>query len=90
MQDIEIVSFVRFETGIHSALVKVELMQLRLVMCLLFFFQYLKFEEFEETIESFDKDCKGKGKLVSEPQGANQRDSKIRAIQVNDSILRTC
>ncbi|XP_062251892.1 lisH domain-containing protein ARMC9 isoform X1 [Platichthys flesus] len=43
--------------------------------------EYLKFEEFEETIESFDKDCKGKGKLISEPQGANQRDSKIRAIQ---------
>ncbi|XP_060934243.1 lisH domain-containing protein ARMC9 [Limanda limanda] len=43
--------------------------------------EYLKFEEFEDTIESFDKDCERKGKLVSEPQGATQSDSKIRAIQ---------
>ncbi|XP_034439184.1 lisH domain-containing protein ARMC9 isoform X2 [Hippoglossus hippoglossus] len=43
--------------------------------------EYLKFEEFEETIQSFDKDCKSKGKLISQPQGSTQRDSKIRAIQ---------
>nr|XP_019954026.1 PREDICTED: lisH domain-containing protein ARMC9 isoform X2 [Paralichthys olivaceus] len=43
--------------------------------------EYLKFEEFEETIHSFDKDCKSKGKLVSKPQGRTLRDSKTRAFQ---------
>uniref|UniRef100_A0A672YRK3 LisH domain-containing protein ARMC9 n=1 Tax=Sphaeramia orbicularis TaxID=375764 RepID=A0A672YRK3_9TELE len=42
--------------------------------------EYLKFEEFEETILSFDKECKSKGKLVSKPQGSTLRDSKMRII----------
>uniref|UniRef100_A0A8D3C8R2 LisH domain-containing protein ARMC9 n=1 Tax=Scophthalmus maximus TaxID=52904 RepID=A0A8D3C8R2_SCOMX len=47
--------------------------------------EYLKFEEFEETVRSFDKDCRSKGKLVSKPQGSTLRDSKTRVIQVNHS-----
>ncbi|KAM7409564.1 hypothetical protein PAMA_001175 [Pampus argenteus] len=43
--------------------------------------EYLKFEEFEETVHSFDKECKSKGKLVSKPQGSTLRDSKTRVIQ---------
>uniref|UniRef100_A0A665X3I7 LisH domain-containing protein ARMC9 n=1 Tax=Echeneis naucrates TaxID=173247 RepID=A0A665X3I7_ECHNA len=43
--------------------------------------EYLKFEEFEETVQSFDKECKSKGKLVSKPQGSTLRDSKARVIQ---------
>lgn len=43
--------------------------------------EYLKFEEFEETVRSFDKECKSKGKLVSKPQGSTLRDSKTCAIQ---------
>ncbi|XP_063747581.1 lisH domain-containing protein ARMC9 isoform X3 [Eleginops maclovinus] len=43
--------------------------------------EYLKFEEFEETVHSFEKDCKNKGKLVSKPQGSTLRDSKTRVIQ---------
>ncbi|KAM6938225.1 lisH domain-containing protein ARMC9 [Lycodopsis pacificus] len=41
--------------------------------------EYLKFYEFEETVNSLDKECKNKGKLVSKPQG--NRDSKTRGIQ---------
>ncbi len=62
-------------------------MPLVLVLCLL---QYLKFEEFEETVHSFDKECKSKGKLVSKPQGSALRDSKTRVIQVNDTVLVVC
>uniref|UniRef100_A0A4W6D922 LisH domain-containing protein ARMC9 n=1 Tax=Lates calcarifer TaxID=8187 RepID=A0A4W6D922_LATCA len=47
--------------------------------------EYLKFEEFEETVHSFDKECKSKGKLVSKPQGSTLRDSKTRVIQ-NDLL----
>ncbi|XP_035509312.1 lisH domain-containing protein ARMC9 isoform X2 [Morone saxatilis] len=43
--------------------------------------EYLKFEDFEETVHIFDKECKNKGKLVSKPQGSIQRDSKTRVIQ---------
>ncbi|KAF3835216.1 hypothetical protein F7725_027774 [Dissostichus mawsoni] len=43
--------------------------------------EYLKFEEFEETVHSLEKDCKSKGKLVSKPQGSILRDSKTRVIQ---------
>ncbi|TNN75573.1 LisH domain-containing protein ARMC9 [Liparis tanakae] len=43
--------------------------------------EYLKFVEFEETENSFDKECKSKAKLVSRPQGNTQRDSKTRGIQ---------
>ncbi|KAM7387963.1 hypothetical protein PAMP_024167 [Pampus punctatissimus] len=43
--------------------------------------EYLKFEEFEKTVHSFDKECKSKGKLVSKPQGSTLRDSKTRVIQ---------
>ncbi|XP_049910848.1 lisH domain-containing protein ARMC9 isoform X2 [Epinephelus moara] len=43
--------------------------------------EYLKFEEFEETVHSFDKECKSKGKLVPKPQGSTFRDSKTRGIQ---------
>uniref|UniRef100_A0A671Z4J8 LisH domain-containing protein ARMC9 n=1 Tax=Sparus aurata TaxID=8175 RepID=A0A671Z4J8_SPAAU len=43
--------------------------------------EYLKFEDFEETVHSFDKECKKKGKLVSKPQGSTLRDSKTRVIQ---------
>ncbi|XP_020780422.2 lisH domain-containing protein ARMC9 isoform X2 [Boleophthalmus pectinirostris] len=43
--------------------------------------EYLKFEDFKETVDSFDKECKCKGKLVSKPQGSSLRDSKMHAIQ---------
>ncbi|XP_045905287.1 lisH domain-containing protein ARMC9 isoform X4 [Micropterus dolomieu] len=43
--------------------------------------EYLKFEEFEETVHSFDKECKRKGKLVLKPQESTHRDSKTRVIQ---------
>ncbi|XP_072294752.1 lisH domain-containing protein ARMC9 isoform X2 [Eucyclogobius newberryi] len=43
--------------------------------------EYLKFEDFEETLNSFDKECQCKGKLVSKPQGSSLRDSKMRVIQ---------
>ncbi|KAM3620610.1 uncharacterized protein V6R79_025915 [Siganus canaliculatus] len=43
--------------------------------------EYLKFEDFEDTVHSFDKECKNKGKLVSKPQGSTLRDSKTRVIQ---------
>nr|XP_046247558.1 lisH domain-containing protein ARMC9 isoform X3 [Scatophagus argus] len=43
--------------------------------------EYLKFEDFDETVHSFDKECKNKGKLVSKPQGSALRDSKNRVIQ---------
>lgn len=43
--------------------------------------EYLKFEDFEETVDSFDKECKCKGKLVSKPLGTTLRDSKTRIIQ---------
>ncbi|XP_055077216.1 lisH domain-containing protein ARMC9 isoform X2 [Periophthalmus magnuspinnatus] len=43
--------------------------------------EYLKFEGFEETIDSFDMECQCKGKLVSKPQGSSLRDSKNHAIQ---------
>uniref|UniRef100_A0A8C3A2G4 LisH domain-containing protein ARMC9 n=1 Tax=Cyclopterus lumpus TaxID=8103 RepID=A0A8C3A2G4_CYCLU len=43
--------------------------------------EYLKFVEFEETVNSFDKECKSKDKLVSKPQGNTLRDSKTRGIQ---------
>ncbi|KAF7659337.1 hypothetical protein LDENG_00299370 [Lucifuga dentata] len=43
--------------------------------------EYLRFEEFEETVHNFDKECKNKGKLVSKPQGSTLRDSKTHVIQ---------
>ncbi|KAM4629219.1 lisH domain-containing protein ARMC9 [Polymixia lowei] len=43
--------------------------------------EYLKFGEFDETVRSFDKECKNKGKLVSKPQGNTLRDSKILILQ---------
>lgn len=43
--------------------------------------EYLKFEEFEETVQSFDKECISKGKLVSKPQGTTLRDSKTLVIK---------
>uniref|UniRef100_UPI003AAFEEDE lisH domain-containing protein ARMC9 isoform X2 n=1 Tax=Centroberyx gerrardi TaxID=166262 RepID=UPI003AAFEEDE len=43
--------------------------------------EYLKVGEFEETVHSFDKECKNKGKLVPKPQGNTLRDSKILIIQ---------
>ncbi|XP_012728038.2 lisH domain-containing protein ARMC9 isoform X1 [Fundulus heteroclitus] len=43
--------------------------------------EYLRFEEFEETVQTFDKECKTKGKLVSKPRGSTLRDSKTRVIQ---------
>lgn len=43
--------------------------------------EFLKFEDFEETVDSFDKECKCKGKLVSKPLGTSLRDSKIQIIQ---------
>lgn len=51
------------------------------VLCLL---QYLKFAEFEETVNYFDKECKSKGKLVLKPQGSTLRGSKICEVEVND------
>lgn len=49
--------------------------------------QYLKFEEFDETVHIFEKECKNKGKLVSKPQGSAFRDSKSYTIQVNNTAL---
>ncbi|XP_067370792.1 lisH domain-containing protein ARMC9 isoform X2 [Channa argus] len=49
--------------------------------------EYLKFEEFKETANCFDKECKSKGKLVSKPQGNHLRDSKIR--EVERDLLRS-
>ncbi|XP_056132825.1 lisH domain-containing protein ARMC9 [Lampris incognitus] len=43
--------------------------------------EYLKFYEFEETVRSFDKECKNKGKLVFKPHGSTSRDSKTLIIQ---------
>uniref|UniRef100_A0A3Q3W9I9 LisH domain-containing protein ARMC9 n=1 Tax=Mola mola TaxID=94237 RepID=A0A3Q3W9I9_MOLML len=43
--------------------------------------EYLKFEDFEETVRSFDKECKNKGKLVSKPQGSTLSDSKTSVLQ---------
>uniref|UniRef100_A0A3Q1FSH5 LisH domain-containing protein ARMC9 n=2 Tax=Acanthochromis polyacanthus TaxID=80966 RepID=A0A3Q1FSH5_9TELE len=43
--------------------------------------EYLNFEEFEETVHSFDKECQSKGRLVSKPRGSALRDSKTRATQ---------
>lgn len=43
--------------------------------------EYLKFEDFGETVQSFDKECKNKGKLISKPQGSTLRDSKTHVIQ---------
>ncbi|XP_068174887.1 lisH domain-containing protein ARMC9 isoform X2 [Antennarius striatus] len=43
--------------------------------------EYLKFENFEETVHSFEKECKSKGKLVSKPRGSSLRDSRTRNIQ---------
>uniref|UniRef100_A0A3Q3W9K2 LisH domain-containing protein ARMC9 n=1 Tax=Mola mola TaxID=94237 RepID=A0A3Q3W9K2_MOLML len=43
--------------------------------------EYFKFEDFEETVCSFDKECKNKGKLVSKPQGSTLSDSKTSVIQ---------
>ncbi|XP_034530753.1 lisH domain-containing protein ARMC9 isoform X2 [Notolabrus celidotus] len=43
--------------------------------------EFLKFEDFEDTVNSFDKECKSKGKLVSKPQGSALRDSKTLIIQ---------
>ncbi|KAM8888674.1 lisH domain-containing protein ARMC9 isoform 1-T5 [Synchiropus picturatus] len=42
--------------------------------------EYLKFEEFEQTAQSFERECKSKGKLVTKPQGSNLRDSKTQVI----------
>ncbi|XP_035764149.1 lisH domain-containing protein ARMC9 isoform X2 [Neolamprologus brichardi] len=43
--------------------------------------EYLKFEEFEETLHSFENECKSKGKLLSKPRGNTLKDSKTRVIQ---------
>ncbi|KAL6108083.1 armc9 [Pungitius sinensis] len=43
--------------------------------------EYLKFQEFEETVDCFDKECKGKGKLISKPHVNTVRNSKIHSIQ---------
>uniref|UniRef100_A0AAX7STF7 LisH domain-containing protein ARMC9 n=1 Tax=Astatotilapia calliptera TaxID=8154 RepID=A0AAX7STF7_ASTCA len=40
--------------------------------------EYLKFEEFEETLHSFEKECKSKGRLLSKPRGNTLKDSKTR------------
>uniref|UniRef100_A0A669F4K7 LisH domain-containing protein ARMC9 n=1 Tax=Oreochromis niloticus TaxID=8128 RepID=A0A669F4K7_ORENI len=49
--------------------------------------EYLKFEEFEETLHSFEKECKRKGKLASKPRGNTLNDSKTRVIQVHFDFL---
>ncbi|XP_029905476.1 lisH domain-containing protein ARMC9 isoform X2 [Myripristis murdjan] len=43
--------------------------------------EYLKLEEFNDTVCSFDEECKNKGKLVSKPQGNTLRDSKTLITQ---------
>ncbi|XP_077573873.1 lisH domain-containing protein ARMC9 isoform X2 [Stigmatopora nigra] len=43
--------------------------------------EYLKVEQFDNTIHSFDKECKSKGKLVSKPQGNVLKDAKTHIIQ---------
>ncbi|KAK2835405.1 hypothetical protein Q5P01_015889 [Channa striata] len=49
--------------------------------------EYLAFEEFKETVNCFNKECKSKGKRVSMPQGNNLKDSKIR--EVEKDLLRS-
>ncbi|XP_057697097.1 lisH domain-containing protein ARMC9 isoform X2 [Corythoichthys intestinalis] len=43
--------------------------------------EYLKVEQFDNTVHSFDKECKSKGKLVSKPQGNALRDAKTHIVQ---------
>ncbi|XP_077463427.1 lisH domain-containing protein ARMC9 isoform X3 [Stigmatopora argus] len=43
--------------------------------------EYLKVEQFDNTVHSFDKECKSKGKLVSKPQGNVLKDTKTHIIQ---------
>ncbi|CAJ1060779.1 lisH domain-containing protein ARMC9 isoform X3 [Xyrichtys novacula] len=43
--------------------------------------EFLKSEDFEDTVHSFDKECKSKGKLVSKPQGSALRHSKTLITQ---------
>ncbi|XP_061680518.1 lisH domain-containing protein ARMC9 isoform X3 [Syngnathoides biaculeatus] len=43
--------------------------------------EYLKAEQFDSTVHSFDKECKSKGKLVSKPQGNALRDVKTHIVQ---------
>ncbi|XP_077389417.1 lisH domain-containing protein ARMC9 isoform X2 [Festucalex cinctus] len=43
--------------------------------------EYLKFEQFDNTVNSFDEECKRKGKLVSKPQGNTLRDIKAHMVQ---------
>ncbi|XP_061739288.1 lisH domain-containing protein ARMC9 isoform X4 [Nerophis ophidion] len=43
--------------------------------------EYLKIEQFDETVQSFDKECKNKGKLVPKPQGNVLRDLKTHITQ---------
>ncbi|XP_061634199.1 lisH domain-containing protein ARMC9 isoform X5 [Phyllopteryx taeniolatus] len=43
--------------------------------------EYLKVEQFDNTVHSFDKECKSKGKLVSKPQGNALRDVKTHIVQ---------
>ncbi|XP_019730717.1 lisH domain-containing protein ARMC9-like [Hippocampus comes] len=43
--------------------------------------EYLKVEQFDTTVNSFDKECKNKGKLVSKPQGNALRDVKTHIVQ---------
>ncbi|XP_077439949.1 lisH domain-containing protein ARMC9 isoform X2 [Vanacampus margaritifer] len=43
--------------------------------------EYLKFEQFDNTVNSFDEECKSKGKLVSKPQGNALRDIKAHIVQ---------
>ncbi|XP_051930498.1 lisH domain-containing protein ARMC9 isoform X1 [Hippocampus zosterae] len=43
--------------------------------------EYLKVQQFDNTVDSFDKECKNKGKLVSKPQGNALRDVKTHIVQ---------
>ncbi|XP_037106016.1 lisH domain-containing protein ARMC9 isoform X1 [Syngnathus acus] len=43
--------------------------------------EYLKVEQFDTTVNSFDMECKSKGKLVSKPQGNALRDVKTHIVQ---------
>lgn len=47
-----------------------------------FFLQYLDFAEFEDTLKTFSKECKIKGKPLSKTAGGSLRDSKSLTIQV--------
>lgn len=54
---------------------------------LLLLLQYLDFAEFEETVKTFSKECKIKGKPLPKTGGSSGKDSKALIIQVTFLLL---